>query len=80
MGCGMVIVSGGSSDFEAAERKARDPNMSVNGNPLRKDVDPAACMVNKNMDALMEDARRWNDQRSGVAYRAIRSMTYNGGE
>ena len=76
----MVIVSGPASDFEAAERKAHDPNMSVNGNPLRKDVDPTACMVNKNMDALMDDARRWNDQRSGAAYRAIRGMTCNGGE
>ena len=75
-----MIIMGGDGSYEAAERKAHDPNMSVNGNPLRKDVDPTACMVNKNMDALMDDARRWNDQRSGAAYRAIRGMTYNGGE
>lgn len=79
MGCGMMVI-GPSGDFEAAERKAHDPNMTVNGNPLRRDVDPTACMVDKNMDALMDDARRWNDQRSGMAYRAIRGMTYNGGE
>ena len=66
--------------MDAAERKTRDPNMSVNGNPLRRDVDPEACLVRKNMDALWEDAHRWNDPKSGSAYRAIRSMVYNGGE
>ena len=79
MGCGMIIM-GGDGSYEAAERKAHDPNMTVNGNPLRKDVDPERCLVHKNMEALYRDADAWNDQRSGMAYRAIRGMTYNGGE
>ena len=66
--------------MKAAERKARDPNMSVNGNPLRKEGDPEAPMVEKHMKDLMCDAAKWNDPKSGHIYRAIRSMTYQGGE
>lgn len=81
MGCGIVITSGDSAgSWEAARRKAEDPLMTVNGNPLRRDFDPHACMVDKHMDELIDDARRWNNQRSGMAYRAIRGMVYQGGE
>lgn len=74
----MMVAIGIDDSYEQARKKADDIHMTVNGNPLRKDVDPHRCLIHKNMDRLYEDAEAWNDQRTGEAYRAIRSMTLKG--
>lgn len=78
MGC--FIRFDGDSPWEQASKKAEDPNMTLNGNPLRQAGDPASLIRSKNMDRLMTDAEMWNDPKRGEAYRAIRSMVYNKGE
>lgn len=63
--------------LEAARKKADDIHMTVNGNPLRETPpDTHECLIHKNMERLREDAHKWGSQRSGEAYRAIRSMVY----
>lgn len=66
----------------ALERKLNDPAMTLSGNPLRRDFEELRIndLRRKNLDRLHDDAVAWNDQRHGAAYRAIRSMTYGGGE
>lgn len=79
MGCGMCIIE--DPAWQEAERKAESIDMSVKGNPLRKAFGPMdKPHIEANMDRLRKDARMWNDQRSGEAYRAIRGMTYGGEE
>ena len=65
---------------EAAVKKANDIHMTVDGNPLRENPEPHECLVGKNMERLYDDAHAWNNQRTGEAYRAIRSMVYRGNE
>ena len=77
MGCCCVLSD---SAWAKAEKKAADPHMTVDGNPFRREIDPNQALVEHNMKVLHQDAHMWNDPKSGSAYRAIRSMTYNGGE
>ncbi len=77
----MPVVKLSISDtWDQAWEKARDPRMTLDNNPLRKDIDPMRHIQEKNMDRLHADARAWNDPKSGAIYRAIRGMTYNKGE
>ena len=75
-----IMMGVGDDPWDRAHQKANDPNMSLKDNPLREDVDPNYALRRKNMDRLLEDARQWNDPKSGEIYRAIRSMVYNKGE
>lgn len=69
-----MIICGSCDDYEKARKKAAEEHMSLDGNPLRRDVDWNDYRTQQNMERLLEDARSWNDPLHGHAYRAIFGM------
>ena len=63
--------------IEAAHKKAKEPNMSLDGNPLRNEAKSIyqTALEERNMDSLRADARAWNDPVMGHIYRGIFGMT-----
>ena len=66
--------------WEKARKKAADPHMVLNGNPLREQRTDEEKFVCHNMKRLHKDAEAWDDPLSGHIYRAIRGMTLDKGE
>lgn len=80
MGCFIGLIGESDSTWDKALKKAEDPHMTLDGNPLRQAGDPQKLIRRKNMERLENDASMWNDPKRGEAYRAIRSMVYRKGE
>lgn len=66
--------------YEKALKKAENPNMTTDGNPLARGRDAylKEKIVENNMDRLERDARRRNGPH-GAVYEGIMSTRYNGG-
>ena len=66
---------------QQAAQKARDPNMTLAGNPLAT-VTPeqaaAADLVDNNMRRLRDDARRRCNRAHGLVYSGIMGMRFGG--
>lgn len=69
-----------SDNWEKAHKKAADPRMVLNGNPLRENPDDKEKFVSHNMKRLRKDADEWSNPLTGHIYRAIRGMTLDRGE
>nr|DAF65075.1 MAG TPA: hypothetical protein [Podoviridae sp. ct2iq11] len=73
----MMLLSLDITAFDTAQRKARDPKMTLQGNPLaREKADPYKGIEEYNMDRLSRDARLRSCPVRGAAYSAIMDTRY----
>ena len=79
---GMIMIASLGGNYDQAESKARDPNMTTVNNPLFTGRPSAEeMMVQRNMKVLREDACMKSCPVHGAIYEGITSMRYpNGGE
>ena len=81
MAASIKIFSAAFDDSWAkAHKKAADPHMTLNNNPLRGRTSGEEAVVGRNMERLHRDADAWDDPHTGHIYRAIRGMTLDKGE
>ena len=75
----VAIVCESCQKWEQAEKKAADPKMTLQNNPLvdRSDEYKQRELRRSNMERLERDAANYNGIH-GNAYAAIRSMTFKG--
>ena len=74
----MLIMSSGFGSFEAAEKKAADPNMTTENNPLFGGRPSAEDIVrDRNMERLMRDAKLKSCPVNGRVYEAMMGTRYS---
>lgn len=75
----IAVVCSTCDKWDQANKKAADPHMTLQNNPLvdRSDEYRQREMQSQNMRRLEEDAERYRGIH-GNAYAAIRSMTFKG--
>ena len=73
----MMLLSQDVTVFDTAQRKTRDPKMTLQGNPLASEkADPYKGIEEYNMGRLLRDAHLRSCPIRGAAYSAIMDTRY----
>lgn len=74
----MMLFMSDFSSYEAAEKKAADPNMTTENNPLFEGRPSAEDIIrDRNMKRLMCDAKLKSCPVNGRVYEAMMGMRYS---